>query len=205
MAKYIILDTETDGLNTHTCNMLSVGAFILTSDDKGKVLNIQHKERYFATSEEVPADAAVVNHLSKKIVNELAKGEFIEDCYDDIKCIFDAPEATVLGWNLPFDTAVIRQNLSRNGLPAPKWDRELDVMQLARPLLAHTGYAKKSRVKLIKAVDEILHIQHHLTDEQIENAFKKITKKEVIGYHDASYDAYVTTLIFCYILPRLEG
>lgn len=205
--KYIIADTETSSVNANTAEMYTFGAFSIETNSKGLLDfdTIKGIHRYFNTDKEVPGDAAAVNGLSRKILLEKSKGDYLEDCVNELNDFINQPDATLVGYNTQYDRTVITSNLLRVGLEPPKWRNTMDIMQEQKCLLVGTGYDKYPRIKLVKAADIIFREKKLYTKDQLHQVFDLLVdacgiKDCATQYHTALYDAFITMMILRQIL-----
>lgn len=205
--KYIIADTETSSVQAAVAEMYTFGAFSVETNDSG-ILDfntIKGIHRYFNTDREVPGDASAINGLTKRILVQKSNGDYLEDCYTELRDYIYQPAAILVGYNTQYDRTVITNNLLRAGLEPPVWRNTMDVMQEQKPLLAGTGYDRIARIKLVKAVDIIFREKNHTTKDQLRKVFDLMVERCGITdssavYHTALYDAFCTMMILDQIL-----
>lgn len=201
--KYIVLDTESSGINTRTAELYSIGAFSVEDNPDGtlNMNTLKGIHRFFNTDDEVPAPASAVNHLTRDYLLRVSNGDYLEDCYQELNDFIYQPESVLVGYNTRFDRDIIYNNCANVGIPLPRWRDIYDVMYEQKVLLRGGGYDNISRLRLTSAVNIILKRNCGYTEESLLSAFNLL--KQACGItngeanaHSALYDAFTTLMIF---------
>jgi len=123
--RYVIFDVETTGL-MKTDEVIQFGALVAGSDFRPEYpVNF-----YCYTQEPISPGAAKANGMNKKKLMELSGGKSFEDSWLELPFVKDGGNDTI--WvsysSGGFDTRLINQTLSQNGLPRMKFgNRVIDL------------------------------------------------------------------------------
>jgi DNA polymerase-3 subunit epsilon len=173
--RFVVLDTETTGLDTETDRMLCIGALAL----KNKTIAIQESfEVYIKQPLYHPKSVQIHGILKdehKKCVTE-------QDALKQLLAFLK--DAVIVAHHAGFDLAMINNALKRQGLPKLK-NSVLDTATLyKRTLIKSPILERKEQYSLDDLADKF-----------------NISKKD---RHTALGDAYITAIAFMVILGRLE-
>lgn len=173
--KFVVLDTESGGLDPRKSNLLSIGA--VTVNQMGfhtDEVIILHLPNNAPQNQEEVAIHGLLQNGSNIISLSTAMELLLPRLYDSI----------LVGHNIMFDVALINRNLKTQGA-GPLLNPCLDTASLAR--------------RVDNPVDPgSLHSRDYTLD-----ALCKRFGIETFGRHTAEGDAYITALIFIMLTQRL--
>ena len=173
---FVVLDTETTGLNTDKDRILSLGLL--------KILNtriaVNQGKEFFLEQEHYDRKSVPIHGILKegraRRMQEADAMAFLDDYCKD---------AILVGHHLGFDLSMIYQARKRNHLPELK-NPALDTEKLYRQSLIKSPVLKKK--------------EHYSLDE-LARTFDLSCKDR----HTALGDAYITAMAFLHILNRLQS
>ena len=188
--RYVIFDVETTGL-MKTDEVIQFGALVAGSDFRPEYpVNF-----YCYTQEPISPGAAKANGMNKKKLMGLSGGKSFEDSWLELPFVKDGGNNTI--WvsysSGGFDTRLINQTLSQNGLPKMKFgNRVIDLRHNTKfPCEYNAMAALKSQVfggRSMK-LSEVC-ASSGLTETKLDSAFNKAFKDNIARYHDALYDSF---------------
>ncbi len=174
---FIVLDTETTGLDSTKDSILSIGAIKV----KNNVLDVSSALSINVLNEQIVTDtkAVGIHGLIKTNQRGISSEEAIKVFFEYIR------SHTIVGHHLAFDHLML-EKLSKKHGGGPIINKRIDTSTLAKRL-------------------DDPHGQSHLnpndyTLDQLSNRFNIATKAR----HTADGDAYITAILFLKLLDRLE-
>lgn len=172
---FVVLDTETTGLDPDTDRMLSIGALRVAG---GRIRVREALELYIAQEHFDHRSALVHGILRKGPHPRIPEKEALQRLKEYVG------DAVIVGHHIGFDMEMIRRALWRHGL-SPLNNQVLDTGILYRKSLLKTPVLKKK--------------EHYSLDE-LARAFDLSCRDR----HTALGDAYITAMAFLKICSRLE-
>lgn len=124
MARHLVLDTETTGLDPRTGHRLIEIACVEVVDF---IPTNRHFHRYVHPDREIDADAERVHGISLAFLHD--KPRFHEIVEDFLEFVGDDP---IVAHNAPFDRSFVNAELNRIGRTPPPDDRWIDTLALAK-------------------------------------------------------------------------
>lgn len=208
MAKYLIFDTETDGLTTTgpdsgTANILEF-AYILYDEDSG---DISHGQMYFNTDHEIPYGASKVNGLTRSKLAHLSHGIYFDERIEDIQKVFHSADILVGhnsdSYDLPLMFSNFRKygkSLSRTAEGVEKiWDTYDTMLHAKSVVPRRPNYGNSKRPyygpKLVTAYAWVANNLYRKTASDLDKLFEQTF--ELTGTaHEAFYDVWMTFCVF---------
>ena len=167
---YVVLDLETTGFSTDTCEIIEIGA-----------IKVENNIVVSAYNELVRPKMYIPRHIQKLTGIGL---EDVKNC-DTIEIVLQRfynyiGKLPLVGFNLPFDYGFLLSNGVMNGIDFTHKGsvKGIDVLKLARKYLDLPSYK-------LQDIAESLHIKPILPDG---------------SFHRAYYDAYVTYILYVTLL-----
>ncbi len=193
---YAVFDTESTSVGA-TAEVIQFSAVLLKEN-----LQVERITNFYCyTQEPIDPQAAEIHHLTPEFLMEQSRGKTFEDNFLQLDWIYKA-DLIWVGYNVGFDTRVVNNTLTRNGLPKydfgkpvvrlsnQKGHRTFDLMRFYATL--NNGYNRK-----LSVVAQSL----PYSNEKLEALYKKFLT--VVGsdisnpltYHNALYDVMITWLL----------
>jgi DNA polymerase-3 subunit epsilon len=173
--RFVVLDTETTGLDTETDRMLCIGALAL----KNKTIAIHESFEIYLKQP--------LYHPKSIQIHGILKEEH-KSCVDELDALKQLlvflKDAVIVAHHAGFDLAMINNALKRHGLP-----------KLRNKVLDTAALYKRTLIK-----SPILERKEQYSLDDLADQFN-ISKKD---RHTALGDAYITAIAFMVILGRLE-
>lgn len=202
---FLVFDTETTGLGAHD-EVIQFAGFLLNEN----LAPIKLYNFYCDTQQEISEGAYKVHQISKAKLKELSGGYTFEDNFYKLLDYIRELDVCWVAYNCPFDRRLINQTLKNNGLPQYNFGKELNLL---------SNVSNVSNFCLLKAMRALLPgYKHNLStvvktlpwnEDDIKKAVTVLMSKLGIngnvGYHDAIYDAYCTTLLLKQYHTKLRG
>ncbi len=172
---FVVLDTETTGLNLTKDRMLCIGAIKLTNN----AISIKESLEIYIEQEHYDSESAEIHGILKR-----SKKEQFSELDALQQFLAYAKNHVLVGHHVSFDIAMINAALRRNGLPHLK-NKTLDTGLLyKRTLLISSVLRKKESYSLDELADKF-----------------RISKKD---RHTALGDALITAIAFLAIIEKLK-
>lgn len=173
---FVVLDTETSGLDSRTSHILSIGAVRI----KNWTIAVADRFEYHLLTGPVDvADSAAIHEiLPDWQVNNRPPAEVLPQLVDFLG------NAIIVGHHIAFDRAMLEQALGEINGGYALQNVFLDTRQLARRVFA-TG-------------------PHHLPKPWSLDELSSALHVPVYQRHTAGGDAFITALVFLKLLARLE-
>ncbi len=174
--RFVVLDTETTGLDVKNDRILSIGAVSL----KGRIIEVSNSLEFYLKQDKYNPESAPIHGILKngnyEKVNEV---EAIKACLDFIGTDI------LVGHHIGFDIAIINKTLKRHGVGKLK-NKVLDTSILYKRMLHPVNYAL---VRQIYTLDEL----------------SESLKIPMYDRHTAAGDAMITSLAFIKIMSRINS
>lgn len=174
--RFVVLDTETTGLDVNKDRILCIGALTLQNN----IIRVNETLEIYIKQEYYQADSAQIHGIIK---NEK------KPCFTELEALIKLLDylenAVLVAHHANFDTAIINKALNRHGLPALK-NTVLDTGVLYKRTLIDSP---------------LLERKSHYTLDDLALKFN-ISKKD---RHTALGDAFITAIAFLRIINDLEG
>jgi len=176
--EYIVLDTETTGLNPRKDEILSIGAVKIKN---GKIIISESFEIFIKPEYSISHESIKIHHITPV---ELENGVSIEEALE--KLLFFIGNLPIVGYYISFDMKIISRFLKPFiGIKLPNKEIELSSMYYKR-------YKKTSA--------------HEFVDLKFDTIMKKLNLP-TLGKHDALNDAIMSAMIFLKLnnIPLYKG
>lgn len=184
--KYLVIDTETTGLNPQVNNMLTMSILLCEEGNIEPIIKREFKFKY--ENYNVSVGALKINKID---LVEHDKNAF--DTFDDvidylhlayIECGYNKP--TVIGHNVGFDLGFIHSSIGKE-----KWEqyvsyRNIDTCTIAR-FLSDCSIIKTNNVSLGNLVD-----------------YFELNNSDNNNLHNSLYDATKTWEVYCKMIKLLQ-
>ncbi|PQJ74704.1 3'-5' exonuclease [Polaribacter gangjinensis] len=166
--RFVILDTETTGLNIKHDKILSIGAIAV----KNESINVADSFECFVKQAIFDKNTVEIHGIRKYDSQKIAEEKAIQDFLKFIK------NAVLVGHHINFDIEMLNNSLSKMGVPKLK-NILLDTGNLHKKTLLDTTDHHFSLDELIKMYKITPHDRHNALGDAMITAqlFLKITKK----------------------------
>lgn len=213
--KFVIFDTETTGLNGEAIQM----AMIVLDEN----LKIESFDSFYCDTDCVIEKGATnVHGLTNEMVHKLSGGKYFEDYVlgnPRYKKLFFEEDVVFPGYNVLFDLKIVNNSLINTGhgliTDIKKYsdlknnpDAKLRLVTKTYNPIKETGGAHwfdlmeyaRNRTGMIKGLNLAKAVDLLVRDIDVKTSFDVVSKKFNLqsgkSYHDASYDAFCTMLLF---------
>ena len=197
---YIIFDTETTGTGPKD-EVIQFSAII--TNENFVIENLV--DFYCYTQHPINAHAFNVHHISKEMLFKLSKGLTFEDQWEKHASMLDIPDVVWVDWSIGgFDQRMINQPLVNNGLhdyftfprvrdlaQCQKGKYSFDLMRLVSEKFGEHSMKLTNAVRTLKIDKAAIDKLYRLLLKSV-----GINCGENVNYHDSSYDAFATYLLF---------
>lgn len=174
--RFVVLDTETTGLNPKLDRILCVGAIAVQNWQ----IRMQDSLEIYVRQNYAPAQGEVAIHG----ILPVEKANMVEEADAIYKFLNYVGDAILIGHHIRFDVSILNQALKRLHLPALK-NKIADTHRLAQRVHPPT--------------DGLLHPGNYGLDKLCEQ-YKIPTSDR----HTAAGDAYITAILFLKLLAHLK-
>lgn len=212
-----IFDTETTGLGSsdEVVQFSSILVRTLTAEEitSGKNENsylkpVKFYNFYCATAKKSCEKALQVHGLTQEILAELSNGETFEDNFIPMVAQIDAYKPCWVSYNIKFDTRLVNQTLTNNGLKPYNFGKKLSVIH---DMNAVSNFCLLDALTVLSGKRRSLsqQLQTIMSEEQLTTTFNKFARYCRIdpeqSYHNAIFDTFCAYLLFDKYYIRLRG
>ena len=176
--EYIVLDTETTGLNPKKDEILSIGAVKIRNN---KIIASESFEIFIKPLQDISHESIKIHHITP---DDLKNGVTIDEALE--KLLYFIGNLPIVGYYISFDIAILNTYLKKFiGTTLHNEDIELSSMYYKR-------YRKKSA--------------HEFVDLKFDTIMENLNLPE-LGKHDALNDAIMSAMIFLKLkeMPLYKG
>ena len=198
--KYFIYDVETTGLGNRD-EVIQLGGFLAD-----ETLNLEKMINFYAYSQvHIDSKAAKVNGITPKMLWEKSKGLAFEDyVYDEMLDVLQLSDLTWVEYNNNgFDHRMINQTLRQNGFSGINFGKEVAIPRKESGIFTFNllkglqNFCFDGKVRKLSQAVATLPYSEARIDAMYQAACSKLGfNQQEAGFHDASYDAFVTWLLF---------
>lgn len=205
--QYVLYDVETTGLTSRD-EVIECAVFILDEQLSCRYVN----DFYCMSTVPIHPDAQRVHGISLGMLQDLSKGKFFEEYFEDVKKRFNNDTTFIAYSSSFFDERLINQTLTNAGMPTYDFGAKIkdfrlddghkhqfDLMGAVAPLLGGRG----GKIKLETAVSKVA---SYGKEECIARykAFTKAVPKQTIPGHDCFHDARFDVFCMWFIIDKLK-
>lgn len=183
--KWVVLDTETTGLDKKNDQICQLTYLILDKD-----FNIEQVKNFYLAVDKMDSKAEEVHGLSIKLLDKLSNGLRFEDISREI--FKDLKGNGVICHNIPFDMELLQNKMFEVSEKAKlEHVKEFCSMKAYAPVLNLKRYNGELKNPRLGEVTDFLQIKKETAMELA----KKHFNADNIGFHDSRYDTICTYLI----------
>lgn len=173
--RFVVLDTETTGLDYENDRILCIGALVL----QNSIISVQNSFEVYLQQDHYDKSTAQIHGILKDfIIKRPSELEALQQFLDFVG------DSIIIAHHTIFDVTMINKALERNNLP-----------QLTNPRLDTAYLYKKTLIK-----SHLFERKDHYTLDDLADKFD-ISKKD---RHTALGDAYITAIAFLKIIKKLK-